>query len=131
MISPLTSKDILIREWLAAKEKERLAVEERREIEDALTNALKIDQTQDKSQSINIDGYKVKVTTRLTRKIDAERLQIVAAESGLTEHLSNLFRWKPEINSSAWKNADEKITKPLLAAIETKPGRPSYSIEEI
>ncbi len=121
----------LYQQWLEAKEHERLAVERRREIEDQLTINLKIDETQDKSQTFDADGYRVKITTRLTRKIDADRLQEIAAENGLTAHLSTLFRWKPEINAAAWKAAADNITRPLLDAIETKPGRPSFNIEEV
>ena len=121
----------LYQQWLEAKEHERLAVARRREIEDQLTLDLKINPNQDKSQTFDADGYKVKITTRLTRKIDADRLQEIAAENGLTEHLSNLFRWRPEINATAWKAAADNITRPLLGAIETKPGRPSFNIEEV
>jgi len=120
----------LYQQWLEAKEHERLAVERRREIEDQLTINLKIDETQDKSQTFDADGYRVKITTRLTRKIDADRLQEIAAENGLSPHLSTLFRWKPEINATAWKAAADNITRPLLGAIETKPGRPSFNIEK-
>jgi hypothetical protein len=121
----------LYQQWLEAKENERLAVERRREIEDQLALDLKINPNQDKSQTFDADGYRVKITTRLTRKIDADRLQEIAAENGLTAHLSNLFRWKPEIVAAAWKAAADNITRPLLGAIETKPGRPSFNIEEV
>ena len=109
----------------------RLAVERRREVEDQLSLDLKINPNQDKSQTVEADGYKIKVTTRLTRKIDADRLQEIAAENGLSPHLSTLFRWKPEIVAAAWKAAADNITRPLLDAIETKPGRPSFNIEEV
>ena len=118
----------LYQQWLEAKEAERVAVERRREIEDQLAINFKIDETQDKSQTFDTDGYKVKITTRLTRKIDADRLQVIAAENGLSPHLSTLFRWKPEIIAAAWKAAADNITRPLLDAIETKPGRPSFTI---
>ena len=121
----------LYQQWIEAKEYERLAVERRREIEDQLAIDLKINPNQDKSQTFDADGYKVKITTRLTRKIDADRLQEIAAENGLSAHLSTLFRWKPEINAAAWKAAADNITRPLLDAIETKPGRPSFNIEEV
>jgi len=52
----------------------------------------------------------------------------IAAANGLTEHLHDLFRWKAEINSAVWKAANEAITKPLMAAITTTPGRPSFTI---
>lgn len=119
----------LYQQWIEAKEYERLAVERRREIEDQLAINFKVDETQDKSQTFDADGYKIKITTRLTRKIDADRLQEIAAENGLSPHLSTLFRWKPEIIAAAWKAAADNITRPLLDAIETKPGRPSFNIE--
>lgn len=121
----------LYQQWIEAKEYERLAVERRREVEDQLSLDLKINPNQDKSQTVEADGYKIKVTTRLTRKIDADRLQEIAAENGLSPHLSTLFRWKPEIVAAAWKAAADNITRPLLDAIETKPGRPSFNIEEV
>jgi hypothetical protein len=121
----------LYEEWIEAKEEERFAVERRRMIEDKLIKFHEIDITSDKTQTIENNFYCIKVTTRLTRKIDADRLQEIAAENGLTAHLSSLFRWKPEINATAWKSAADNITRPLLAAIETKPGRPSFNIEEV
>ena len=120
----------LYQQWIEAKEYERLAVERRREIEDQLALDLKINPNQDKSLTFDADGYRVKITTRLTRKIDADRLQEIAAENGLSPHLSTLFRWKPEIVAAAWKAAADNITRPLLDAIETKPGRPSFNIIE-
>ena len=119
----------LYQQWIEAKEAEKVAVERRREIEDQLALDLKINPNQDKSQTFNADGYKVKITTRLTRKIDSDRLQEIAAENGLTPHLSTLFRWKPEIIAASWKAAADNITRPLLDAIETKTGRPSFNIE--
>jgi hypothetical protein len=64
----------------------------------------------------------------MNRKVDTEQLQDIAATYGLTEHLWSLMRWKAEINSAVWKATSENITKPLLAAITTTPGRPSFSI---
>lgn len=117
--------------WLMAKENERAAVEDRRTLEDQLTKDLMISATQEGSNSYDIDGFRIKVTCRMNRTIDSEMLQEVAAEEGLSEHLPDLFRWKPEINMKAWKAADASITGPLLQAVTTKPGRPSYSIESI
>lgn len=119
---------ILFDQWLDAKEAERAAVERRREIEDGLIAALAITESEG-STTIKIDGYKVKVTQRFNRSIDSDMLQEIAAEYGLTQHLGDLFRWKPEINAKAWKDSDTTITGPLEQAITTKPGRPSFSIE--
>jgi hypothetical protein len=118
----------LYQEWLDAKAAEKKAMDERRSIEDKLVKALGIPQTLDGTQNIEADGYKVKIVGRLDRKVNSDKLQDLAAEFGLTEHLSSLFRWKPEINASAWKSADTRITEPLLEAITTTNGRPSFTI---
>lgn len=119
----------LYSEWLAAKEAERQAVEQRRQIEDRLITAHGLPKVHEGSKTLDAEGYKVKVTYRMNRRIDSDALQEIAAENGLSEHLGSLFRWKPEINARAWKDAGEEITRPLLDAITTKPGRPSFSIE--
>lgn len=115
-------------QWLAAKEAEREATEVRRAIEDQMLEALRVSQALDGTENYESEGYKVKIVGRLNRKIDADKLQELAVENGLFEHLQNLFRWKPEINAKAWSAADPSITKPLLGAITTTPGRPSFTI---
>ena len=119
----------IFKEWLDAKEAERQATEARRLLEDQMIKSLDLPEYGESSQTIKRDGYKIKVTYRMNRSINAEALQEIAAETGLTEHLASLFRWKPEINAKAWKDAAPEITTPLLDAITTKPGRPSFAVE--
>jgi hypothetical protein len=114
--------------WIEAKEQERAAIELRRAIEDHLTMRLEIAADLDGTKNIKKSGYQFKVIGRLTRKIDSDLLQELAAEHGLSDHLSSLFRWKPEIDMKAWKSADQSITTPLAGAITVQPGRPSYTI---
>ena len=116
--------------WLDAKEAEKVATEKRRELEDQMLEILKINETLEGTDTTKADGYTIRVTGRMNRKVDADRIQEIAAEEGLTAHLSNLFRWKPEVNMSAWKNADKSITEPLLGGITTTPGRASFSINQ-
>ena len=118
----------LYQQWLDAKAEEKKAMDERRSIEDKLVLSLGIPKTLDGTQNVEVDGYKVKIVGRLDRKVNSDKLQDLAAEYGLTEHLSSLFRWKPEINASAWKSADPRITEPLLDAITSTNGRPSFTI---
>ena len=119
----------LYAQWIAAKERERQAVEERRVIEDALIQELKIAEAFEGTASREDAGYSVKITARLNRKVDAEMVQELAAEHGLSEHLGTLFRWTPELNMKAWKSADETIMAALAKAITIKPGRPSFQIQ--
>jgi hypothetical protein len=116
-------------EWLNLKEAERLATERRREVEDLLLSRIGIPEALDGTETVTTpEGYLIKIVGRMNRKIDAELVQELAAENGLTEHLSTLLRWKPEVNQSAWKAANESITRALSGAITTTPGRPSFSI---
>jgi hypothetical protein len=116
-------------QWLDAKEAEREAVERRREMENKLLSLIGISEHHDGTETVETDnGYKIKIVGRMNHKIDGDRVQEIAFEEGLTEHLSSLFRWKPEINIAVWKKADEAITKPLLGGITTTPGRASFSI---
>lgn len=115
--------------WRAAKAAEVDAQERRRQIEDEILGAVDVPPNLDGTMNVGAGPYKIKLVGRMNRKVDADLLQELAAEHGLAEHLSSLFRWKPEINATAWKHAADTITGPLLGAITTTPGRPSFSIE--
>jgi hypothetical protein len=115
--------------WLEAKEAERMAVEARRAVEDQLISGLNIvEQMEGTFNSKTLTGHQIKITGRLNRKVDAEKVQELAAEHGLTEHLSSLFRWKPEINLTAWKATAPEITVLLADAVTVSASRPSFSI---
>jgi hypothetical protein len=115
--------------WLNLKEAEKSATEARRQIEDELLELIGISETFEGTENAETeDGYHIKITGKMNRKVDSDKLQELAAENGLTEHLSSLFRWKAEINSAVWKATKEGITKPLLDAITTTPSRASFTI---
>lgn len=118
-------------QWLAAKAAEQTAQRRRREIEDEMLASFGLAEHVEGTESREANGYKIKVTARQNRRIDADKLQEVALDAGVHDHLASLFRWKPEINAKAWSAADERITRPLLEAITTTPGRPSFAIEPI
>ena len=114
--------------WVSYKNAEEEATTKRREVEDKIVKFLAIPENFESTETAEPEGFVVKIAGRIDRKVDGEKVQELAAEFGLTEHLSKLFRWKPEINMSVWKSADESITKPLAGAITTKAGRPSFKI---
>ncbi len=118
----------IYQQWLNAKATETAAIKTRRDLEDAMVKSLGIAENLDGTVNVDADTYKVKIEGRINRKINADKLQELAAENGLTEHLASLFRWKPEINAAAWKAAKPEITFPLLDAITATPGRPSFTI---
>ncbi len=118
----------LARMWLEQKEAEKVAADSRRKIEDRMKSLIGIAENLEGTETAMPDGFIIKAVGRIDRKVDSDMLQDLAAEYGLLDHLSSLFRWKPEINMTAWKAADEAITRPLAGAITSKPGRPSFSI---
>ena len=112
--------------WAIAKATEQSAQEERRKIEDQIIAFLGVPADLDGTVTHGV----LKVTGRIDRKVDGDKLQQFTLDAGLTDHLSALFRWKPEINRKAWDAADTSITGPLLGAITSKPGRPSFATVE-
>jgi len=120
--------ETLSKEWTIAKMEEAAATNYRRQIEDKLVKHFNVAESFEGTQNREVGQYVVKIEGRMNRKINADKLQELAAANGLEEHLSSLFRWKPEIASANWKAADESITKPLLGAITTTPGRPTFTI---
>lgn len=115
-------------DWLAHKTAEEHAVIERRKIEDQIVKLLAISENFEGTETAEPEGFVVKISGRIDRKVDGDKVQELAAEFGLSDHLAKLFRWKPELNMSAWKAADATITGPLAGAITAKPGRPSFKI---
>jgi hypothetical protein len=115
-------------DWLAHKTAEEHAVIERRKIEDQIVKLLEIAENFEGTETAEPEGFVIKIAGRIDRKVDGEKVQELAAEFGLSDHLAKLFRWKPELNMAAWKAADATITGPLAGAITAKPGRPSFKI---
>ena len=118
----------LYQRWLDAKKLETAAVADRRELEDLMVAELSIAKDLDRTVNFEVDGYKIKLEGKINKKIDGDKLQMLAAEAGLSEHLSSLFRWKPEINAKAWGAAAAAVPGPLLGAITSTPGRPTFTI---
>jgi len=118
----------LCEEWAEAKEAERKAQDRRRELEDAIGRLMHLPEALEGTVRVDAESWEVKVAGRIDRKVDTDALQDIAREHGLIDHLTSLFRWKAEINKTAWDRADDHITRPLTEAITAKPGRPSFSI---
>ena len=118
----------IYQQWLNAKAVETAAIKTRRDLEDAMVKGFDVAESLEGTVNFDADAYKVRIEGRINRKINADKLQELAAENGLSDHLASLFRWKPEINAFAWKAAKPEITTPLLDAITATPGRPSFTI---
>ena len=126
----MTDLEHLSTYWLEYKEQERVAIENRRIVEDAMKSIIGIQDNLDGTQTEEKNRYIIKVVGRIDRKVDADKVQELAAEHGLTAHLASLFRWKPEINLKAWKDAEPTVTDKLAQAVTTTPGKIGIKIEE-
>jgi len=120
--------EVLTQAWIKAKASETEAIEWRRKTEERLLSILGIPETLDGTENAECGDYKIKVAGRMSRKVDTQRLQELALFNGLQDHVSELFRFKYEINTLVWKATDPSITNLLLDAITTTPGRPYFSI---
>jgi hypothetical protein len=120
----------LAKRWLMYKETEKIAAENRRNLEDVICKAVNFPKNFEGTENVvPINSpYAIKIEGRINRKVNADKLIDLATEYGLNDHLSALFRWKPEINMKIWKESDQEITRPLLDAITSESGRPSFTI---
>lgn len=118
----------LIETWTQCKKTEQMAVETRRRVEDQISEIVELNPQNEGTVVLDVDKFKVKIVNRLTRKVDSDVLQELAAEHGLENVLSSLFRWKADIDMKSWKAAPPEVTSALVPAITTTAGRPSYSI---
>ena len=124
----MTDLSTLSAAWLIAKQQETDATARRRDIEDHMAKLAAVPADLDGTAGLEAGQYALKITGRIDRKVDADKLQAIAIEHGLTDHLGHLFRWKPELNLPAWRAADPAIVRPLANAITAKPGRPSFKV---
>ena len=115
-------------EWLEAKDAERDATEKRRLIEDELVRLLEVQQTDEGTKKVEASPFVIKIASRINRKVDGGIAQEIAAEHDMQEHLSLLFRWKPELSMTAWDGVGDNVKNVFARAITATPGRPSFTI---
>lgn len=122
--------NILAALWVTCKNAETAMVDMRRKIEDRILSLGGVPENLKGTETLEPADYIIKITGRIDKKVDSDKLQEIAAENGLTDHLYSLFRWHPEVNERIWKATDAKITRPLAEAITAKPGRPGFKVEK-
>ena len=120
----------LYQQWMEAKAAETEMTTRRRAIEEEIAKSLAVPEDWEGSYTMKDGGFKINVKRAFTRKVDDKRLTALANEFGLQEYLSTLFRWKPEVNMKAWKDAEPSVTEKLAQAVTTTPGKIGIKIEE-
>jgi len=120
----------LYEQWMEAKAAETEMTTRRRAIEEEIAKSLAVPEDWEGSYTMKDGGFKINIKRAFTRKVDDKKLTALANEFGLQEYLSTLFRWKPEINLKAWKDAEPTVTDKLAQAVTTTPGKIGIKIEE-
>ena len=115
-------------EWIEAKNAEKDAVDRRRLIEDEICRILEVQEADERTRRLEAEIFTIKITCRINRKVDGDLAQEIAAENGMEDYLPMLFRWKPELNMTAWESVGDNVKQVFSRAITATPGRPSFSI---
>ena len=113
----------VIAEWLDAKRMEKEATERRRML-DKKVAALLPEKTEGTS-SQTIDGYKVSVDYKVTRKVDTDA--VAGIWNDMTDKERDLFRWKAELNMKAYREYQDNGW--LASVVTSKAGSPTVTIE--
>ena len=129
MNAPLSLAQVLPT-WMQAKEDERKAIEHRRSL-DKMIQSLTPEKTEG-TYSDTIGHYKVSVTHKLTRSVDADMLG--SMWSAMSEQAQKAFKWKAEASTTELRKLQEFRPDDyafISAAITTKPASASVSVELI
>lgn len=118
----------LARQLEAAKEAERLANANRLEVERQI---LALFQEQSEGTTTEaFPGGKIKITWKLTRKVDTASLQ--TAWESISETARKCFKWEAGIDLKslrAMQELDAEAYKAAARFIEAKPAKPTITLE--
>lgn len=115
--------------WLDAKRQEQEANARRVDIEQQIAAKLPPAETEQSVAQL-VGDYRVTVKYGVTRKVDTEALQELWQE--LTPQAQQCFKWKADVTLPklrALKDMLPQVYAKLAPIIETKPSKPSVSIE--
>jgi hypothetical protein len=113
--------------WLAAKDQEHAATEERRLIEEAMLAYL----PSKREGTVTDKDHGITVTYKLTRKVDTDALQ--RAWEGLDKNAQSAFRWKADVDTRQLKAISELDQDAFILVshfITTSPAKPAISIKD-
>lgn len=113
----------LVSIWRDLYRKEREAREQRLQVEQEISDLQGV--AEDHEGAVKFGELTVAYSLR--KRIDPDRLQEAAKNHGIpTDRLGELFRWKPEINAQAWKQASKAERNALSSAITSIPAKPAF-----
>lgn len=116
--------------WMQAKEDERKAIEHRRSLDDLIKSLTP--KKDEGTYSDTIGDYKVSVSYKLTRSVDADLLGRMT--QSMSEQAQKAFKWKAEVSTTELRKIQEFRPEDyafIAPAITTKPVSASVSVEII
>lgn len=131
LLQPVATLASLVAAWREAKAAEQIAAERRHEIEERIADFLPNSKPEERITT-EAEGCRVTIAYKVTRKVDGEALQ--AAWDKLSPRAAQCFRWKAEVDTKEMRKVAEFDPSAYTAAaryIETKPAKPSVTIEPI
>ncbi len=126
MNTPITLRS-LASALLAAKSAEDRARAERLRIEDAIVAMLP--EKEEGTISEKLDGIKITVTHKLTRKADTIALRAHWTE--ISQPVQSCFRWLAEVSLTELRRLSPEAAAEASKYLTTSPAKPSVKIEEV
>lgn len=129
MNAPLTLKQ-LAAAWQAAKADEKAANARRLEIEAQIVEAFPLGV--EGTETVEQDGFRIKVTHKLTRTVDTKNLQ--AHWNRLSAFAQDVFTWKADISLPALRRLQENhpdLYPSVAVYVTSKPAKPAVVVEEV
>lgn len=128
MNAPLTLTQ-LAAAWQAAKADEKAANARRLEIEQQIVEAFPLGV--EGTETVEQDGFRIKVTHKLTRTVDTKNLQ--AHWNSLSAFAQDVFTWKADISLPALRRLQENhpdLYPSVAVYVTSKPAKPAVVVEE-
>ena len=109
----------LLEQWLELKAAERLAKEQREEVESQIYLLLKEDIPDDGQSSWKYEGYKLVIKNNYSVSVDQEQ----------AANFPSMFKTKYELSWSQYKKSEQKNVLDNMVTI--KAGKPTFTVESI
>lgn len=127
-MKPITLAE-LVSARIIAKRIEDEAIKERRLLDAQIAELMRDANKPEGAISQRLDGYKVTVTYKLERKVDAKKLTDNWGK--LPIDVQAAFKWKPDLSVTEFRTLDDVAKLRASQFFETKPASPSITIEAI
>lgn len=123
----------LAQRWIEQKEMEDLSRENRVSIEEELINQLDHSNRDEGSHTFNLEGYKITITKKITRKMDNTKSWLDFADADVPEHLNPItLVEKPVIDSKVCRELRDShpaIYSKLAESMSSKQAKTAVKIE--